>query len=90
MTLPAIPRRTPFLLRLRITIIDEPAPAWVLADTPDRHCRHCHGDGGWLGGLHWDRWIPCMCWEPDWQIRLTRIPRFLAERRSPLDRRSPP
>ena len=88
MTFSLVPRRAPLLRRLRIVTLDDPKPALIVTDSPDRHCPQCHGDGGWLGGYHWNAWAPCGCWNPDWQIRLMPLPRRLAERRHPLDRRS--
>ena len=73
---------------LRITVLDEPHPALFLTDSAAANCRHCEGEGGWVGGHHWDAWVPCTCWQPDWKLQLLRLPRRWAERRHPLDRRS--
>ncbi len=88
MTFPLIPRRAPFLRRLRVTVLDDPLPTLVLIDSADPNCPQCHGDGGWLGGYHWTAWTPCGCWNPGWVLPLLRLPNRWAGRRHPLDRRS--
>ncbi|MER5640322.1 hypothetical protein ABT095_25670 [Kitasatospora sp. NPDC002227] len=82
------PRRPALSLRrLRLTVLDGPRPALHLTDSADPHCRHCNGEGGWIGGQHWDAWTPCTCWRPDWMLRLLPLPRRWADRRHPIDRR---
>lgn len=75
--------------RLRLRYLDWPQPALVLVDTPRPGCTQCRGEGGHTeayghpdtGEYDGEDFIPCGCWRPYDEPRLTvRVPLWIAHR----------
>ncbi|MFD4394389.1 hypothetical protein [Kitasatospora sp. NPDC058478] len=66
--------------RWRLRLDPPPRRALVLAQAPDPACPYCEGAGGWDSGPPYDRYITCVCHDPDRRLTLLRLYRRPAAR----------